>query len=152
MTLLRSEQLAICAGLTMGEGHVAIQIFRRRKYTNYQPRFEVTNTDKSILKFMSKLLRVKVLPKPLSYAQRNKEKWKPCFRCTLYGFKVLSILEAISPYIISPKWEERIEIVREYVLSRKATLKEKGRRFGHYTEKELALIKRLEKLNKRGKT
>lgn len=145
-----SEKFAICAGIIMGEGNIAIQKCKNGKYTIYQPRLSVVNTDRSLVKFVVDSIGGLLVPKPLSHAQKHK-KWKPCFRSCLSGFKLLPALELIEPYIVSPKWRKRIKITRDYIVSRQLALKEKGRKLAHYTEIEFKMIDRLKELNRKGR-
>jgi len=128
---LKQTDRAYIAGLTDGEGHMAIYPRYRQlqRHTFYIPRVSIANTSLMLLETMKEKVGGGRI-----YLHKTKPPKAPCYYFMVSGVStVLAFLSQIEPYLILKK--ERAKVILEYCERRKGIRR-------HLTKEELELIRR----------
>jgi len=131
--------LEYVAGLFDGEGSISI-LRHKSKQTNrgffLAPRVSLSNTDRRLEDLLEKLgFKIRWL--------KNGDNSKPIAKYEMEGMNsILTFMERLKPYLILK--QEQANLIIEFCISRL------NRRAYRYTERELEIVDRLSRLNKRG--
>ncbi len=142
-----NEELALTAGLLIGEGCISMSKIKRDSLTNgfqLQPRVFICNTDRKLIDFCQRVIGGR-LQTP-TRKENNKQLYKLCIQ----NFKrIITALEKVRPYMIAK--EKQADLLIEFCRSRLKTLaRRKGRAPAPYSEREIEICRELQLLNKKG--
>lgn len=142
------------AGVIEGDGFITICFHQYRGATKerrfaVKPMVGFTNQDALLVDRVSGLLRVLgqknayIREVKSGYGGQSTKQARPCFTAVVVGMQaVLSILQAIGPYLVGDKLG-RARLAIRFLESRLSRVREKGQGSGNprYTESELLMIR-----------
>jgi len=135
---MNKEEKAYIAGFIDGEGCITFIKHMKRDDISWEPKLEITNTDKNVLEWIAE----KIPESSLYYQEEDRnEIWKTRHYLRINKRKdLLSILKNVEPYLIVKS--EQAKLMIEFLENRKP--------HKSYTEREIEIAENVRTLNRKG--